>query len=154
MIHRAFRLAAFLAIAVACGGSKGGPTGPDPTPTPTPSPTLDLTGTWSGPASDSSGPGTMTWVLTRNAAGASGTSTTRTPQGSVVLTGTVTLQLTGSNASWTINIPAGGVQGNPGCTVTATGTATASTTAITGTYTGTGSCSPPFTGGTISLAKQ
>jgi len=140
-------MAAVLALAAACGGSSpSGPSGPQPVP--------DLTGTWTGSASDSSGPGTMTWVLSKTATGASGQATTRSPLGSVVLTGTVSLELSGASAAWRMDIPAGGVAGAPTCTVTVTGTATVTATAISARYSGAGSCTDPFSDGTIALSKQ
>ena len=140
-------VAAFLTLAGGCGGS--GPSGPSG-----PVPVIDLTGTWIGPASDSSGPGTMTWVLTRTSSGASGQATATSPLGSVALTGSVSLELSGASATWRMDIPAGGVLGAPTCTVTVTGTATVTTAAISGRYTGTGSCTDPFADGTVSLEKQ
>jgi hypothetical protein len=143
---RGLCLTLLVTAAAACGG-KPPPNGPDPLPP-------DLTGTWTGPASDSSGPGTMTWTLTKSSSGASGQAVTRTPLGSVVLTGTVAITQSGTSANWTIDVPAGGVLGEPACTVKVTGTATVSPAAIAGTYSGTGSCTAPFSDGTITLSKQ
>lgn len=152
-MRHALAVAALVTLA-ACG-SPSKPSPPDPPDTPkTPETPIDLTGTWSGTASDSSGPGTTTWVLTKTATGAAGTATTRSPLGTVVLTGTVSLEQTGTSATWRLDIPAGGVSELPACTVTVTGTATIAATTITGTYNGTGSCSAPFTDGTVSLTKQ
>lgn len=147
MTRRAVSVAALLTILAACGGgSPGKPSDPIPV--------IDLAGTWAGSASDSTGPGTMTWVLTKTPSGASGPATTRTPLGSAVMTGTVSLEQTGTSATWRIEVPAGGVAGAPGCTVQVTGSATLTATAITGTYSGTGSCTDAFSGGTVSLSKQ
>lgn len=148
MTRGALSAAALLTLLGACGGG-GSPSKPSD-----PIPVIDLAGTWAGAASDSTGPGTMTWVLTKTATGASGPATTRTPLGSAVMTGTISLEQTGTSATWRIDVPAGGVTGAPGCTVQVTGSATLTATAITGTYSGTGSCTDAFSGGTVSLSKQ
>lgn len=146
-MRRAIPAAALLTVLATCGGgSPGKPTDPVPV--------IDLAGTWAGSASDSTGPGTMMWVLTKTQTGASGPATTRTPLGSAVMTGTISLEQTGTSATWRIEVPAGGVTGMPTCTVTVTGTATLAPTTITGTYSGTGSCTDAFSGGTVSLSKQ
>jgi len=144
---RGITLAVAVTLAAACGGSS-------PSEPSDPLPVIDLTGTWTGTASDSSGPGTMTWVLARTSSGASGQATTQSPLGTVQLTGTVVLDLNGASATWRLDVPAGGVLGVPTCTVTVTGTATVTTTTISGRYSGTGSCTDPFSDGTIALAKQ
>lgn len=97
----------------------------------------------------------MTWSLTDAAGAVRGPATIATPLKSVVLTGTLSGSLNGSTLTWTIDVPAGGVAGQPSCTVTVAGTATVNgaRTGFTGSYSGTGSCTPAFTGGTFSLTK-
>jgi hypothetical protein len=73
-----------------------------------------------------------------------------------VLTGTISGTLSGSAFAWKVDVPAGGVSGQPTCTVTVNGTSTVAANGATldGSYTGAGSCTSAFTNGTVSLAKQ
>lgn len=98
----------------------------------------------------------MTWVLTDTSGVLTGSATIATPLGSVVLTGRVSGTLTGSNVAFTIDVPAGGVAGQPACTVTVTGSATvnAARTAVSGSYSGSGNCTPVFTNGMLSLTRR
>lgn len=98
----------------------------------------------------------MTWVLTDSSGALTGSATIATPLRSVVLTGRISGGLTGSSVTFTIDVPAGGVAGQPGCTVTVSGTATvnAARTGVSGSYSGSGSCTPGFSDGTLSLTRQ
>lgn len=98
----------------------------------------------------------MTWSLTDGSGAVRGPATISTPLKSVVLTGTVSGTLNGSTLTWTIDVPAGGVTGQPSCTVTVSGTATlnGARTGLTGSYSGAGSCTPAFSGGTLTLTRQ
>lgn len=98
----------------------------------------------------------MTWSLTDAGGTVRGPATVSTPLKSVVLTGTLSGTLSGSTLTWTIDVPAGGVAGQPSCTVTVTGTATVNgaRTGMTGSYAGSGSCTPAFSNGTLTLSKQ
>ena len=121
--------------------------------TPPPSEPLNLTGTWSGTASDSSGPGRMTWHLTQNGSAVSGTVNATTPGGTVAFNGTISGIVTSSTLTFTITIPAGGIPVLPQCTASISGATTNIIgTSMSGTYSGTNSCTSPFTGGIFTLS--
>ena len=126
-----------------CGGDS--PTAPS---------SLNLTGTFSGPASDSFGPGLfLTWRLTQTGSAVSGTMTA-TATG-FTATGTVSGTLNGTTLTFTFTSPRGGIQGLPACSSTANGTASGVTnTTIPGTYSGVNSCLGPYTNGQFTLSKQ
>ena len=115
-------------------------------------PAFDVTGTWSGPASDDIGAGTFTFNLTQTGGSVTGTIAVRSTRPIVsVANGTITGTMSGATLTYRIDLPnAGGV----GCSVTINGTANVSAAAISGTYTGIGTCGGPFSGGLISLVKQ
>ena len=120
-------------------------------------PAFDLTGTWSGPASDDSGPATMTWTLTQSGGSITGKFfAVEPPPSSAQYRGTISGSLSGTSLTYTINVPKGSIVGLPNCFVTINGSAVVSANAIVGTYTGdTGAaCIGPFANGLISLAKQ
>ena len=149
---RSFRALAFTAalglavVVTAC--SKNEATGPsDPPP-------ASAAGNWSGSASDQSGAGTMTWVLTQNGSAVSG-SMTMTDQGSGVTgRGSVSGTVTGSTLQFTLTVPAGGFDAPfSACTTNVNGSASVSATALSGTYTGSSSCQAIATG-QFTLNKQ
>jgi hypothetical protein len=156
MIWTVGRSAAFVfGLGVLCSIGCGSSTAPtsDPAPTPT---TVRIAGTWEGAASDSSGPGSMTWTLTQDNAEIKGTATVSTTLKTVVLTGTISGSISGSVVTWRIDVPPGGVKGFSTCTVKVNGTATVAgnASALNGTYSGEGLCMSAFTNGTIALTKQ
>ncbi len=116
---------------------------------------MDLTGTWSGTASDSTGPGRMTWRLTQTGTMLAGSVSALTPSGTVVFNGTFSGTITGTNLRFAIEVPKGGIVGFPGCSVSINGSSTNITTSgIAGIYTGNNSCTGPFSSGSFSLMKQ
>ena len=117
-------------------------------------PLPNLNGVWSGVASDSSGPGSMTWNLTQTSVTVSGTMQAATPSGAIAFSGSFSGTLSGATLPFTITVPAGGVTGLPTCTVTMTGTVSSITTStLGGTYSGS-SCGGPFSNGQFKLTKQ
>ena len=130
----------------ACKGGSSTPTGPSP---------ANISGAWSGSASDSSGPGTMTWQLTQSGSSFSGTLTMRDTTTSVTGRGSVSGTLSGSSLQFSLSVPAGGFD-NPyaTCTATVSGSGSASPTAITATYTGSSSCTGTIASGQLSLNRQ
>ena len=117
-------------------------------------PALDLTGTWSGPASDDSGPTTMTWNLTQSGGSFTGTFLgVEPPPRQTQFRGTISGSLSGTSLTYTIDVPKGSIVGLPNCSVTIHGSAVVSANAIVGIYTGE-ACTGPFVNGLISLAKQ
>ena len=116
---------------------------------------LSLNGTFSGSASDSSGPGQMTWKLTQEKATVRGTVTAKTRLGMVGFKGTLYGTISSTTLNFAIIIPKGGISGLPTCTSHILGTATGVTnTTIRGTYTGDCSCTGSFRDGKFTLTKQ
>jgi hypothetical protein len=117
-------------------------------------PALDLTGAWSGPASDDSGPTTMTWDLTQSGGSITGAFLgVEPPPRRTQFRGTISGSLSGTSLTYTIEVPKGSIVGLPNCSVTIHGSAAVSANAIVGTYTGE-ACTGSFADGLISLAKQ
>ncbi len=160
-VQRIFFVVALLSVVtvLACGGDSSNPVAPAPAPAPVPTaapaPALSLTGTFSGNASDSSGPGRMTWVLSQVGASVSGTMTASTPSGTVQFRGNFAGTLSGTTLIFTIRVPAGGVSALPTCTIEIPGVATGvSSSSVSGTYSGTSTCTAPFNNGQFALARQ
>lgn len=137
-------------IVTSCGGSDS-PTSPASS-----TPTLNLTGTWSGNASDSTGPGQMTWRLSQSGSSAvTGSITASTLSGRIVFNGTISGTLAGTTFGFTFSVPRGGISGFPNCTVTASGSASGITnTSMSGMYSGENSCAGAFSNGRFTLTKQ
>lgn len=132
--------------AAACGGSSSATA---------PTSTVTLTGTFSGQAGDSSGPGTLTWTLTQSGANVSGLASFTDTATGVSGTGTVSGSVSGATLSFTITIPAGGFPAPANaCTASMQGSAQATSTSIDGMYTGTNSCTGPIQSGHFTLTKQ
>ncbi len=115
--------------------------------------TLNMTGTWKGTVSDSSGSAQLTSVLAQTGTTISGTSTlvyTSGTQASGSFNGMVSN--TGSTVSFIVT--GSGSGGGATCTVTLTGTGQISNVTFTGSYGGANSCSGPITSGQITLTKQ
>ena len=148
-----FLVVPVLACAAGCGS--GGPPSSPTQPTTGPPP-FDLTGKWSGTATDSSGPGQMTWQVTQQSGVMfSGTLTMTDTTARVTGTGTVSGSVSSSSVSFSLAIPAGGFGGTyASCTVSASGTAQASSSQLTGTYAGSNSCTGAITSGQFTLSKQ
>ena len=152
------RAATAVAVIALAGCSKSDPGGTTPSPT-TPA---NIAGTWSGPASDSSGTGTMTWTVTqagRTISGPLAIVASVAADVNVAGAGTLSGTVTGNSIAFTLTIPAGGF-GPPysSCTSTSSGTATVAGNAISGSYTGTVSgatnCSGAIGAGQLNLNKQ
>jgi hypothetical protein len=115
----------------------------------------DITGVWSGTASDSSGPGRMTWRLTQTGPTVTGTIFLSTPLGTVVFNGNFSGTVSGQALTFSIDVPRGGIPTLPSCSVTLQGTSTTITnTILMGIYAGTNSCTGPFSNGSFNLTKQ
>jgi len=120
-----------------------------------PSDPINLSGSWSGAASDSSGPGTTVWQLTQSGSAFSGTVTMIDTSSGASGRGSVSGTMSGTKVAFAITIPAGGFD-DPwaACTADLTGTATATAAALSGTYTGSNSCTGSVTSGQLTLAKS
>jgi uncharacterized protein (TIGR03437 family) len=115
----------------------------------------DITGVWSGTASDSSGPGRMTWRLTQTGPTVTGTIFLSTPLGTVVFNGNFSGTVSGQALTFSIDVSRGGIPTLPSCSVTLQGTSTTITnTILMGIYAGTNSCTGPFSNGSFNLTKQ
>jgi len=132
-----------------CGGTGGG--GSTPT---APTTSVNLTGTFAGNATDSSGSGRFTWQLTQFGSTVSGPISFTAPERGITGNGSITGTLFGTTLTFSITIPEGGAFPFSTCSVTSDGTATdVSNDRIPATYTGTNSCSGPFTDGTVTLTR-
>jgi hypothetical protein len=144
-----FLTALALFAAAACGGGS--------TPT-EPSSPANVNGTWTGSATDSSGPGTMTWRITQSGASFSGSLTITDNSTNVTGRGTVSGSVSGSSLQFSLSVPAGGFDAPyTSCSSTVSGSGTSSSTSITGTYSGssTGACSTgTIASGQLTLNKQ
>lgn len=111
-------------------------------------PDLDLTGTWTGSATDNSGPGSFTFVLTQNDATVTGTIVAVDAQTAARLSGRVRGSLTGDsfNGTWELTF---GV-----CTIDINFESRVTPTSMRGTYSGSNSCTGPVTNGSFQLTKQ
>jgi hypothetical protein len=147
-----FLFVAIVLLMPACGGSSTSPS------------SINLSGSWTGNASDSSGPANISATLSQSAGSVTGTVRFSVPNSSVVGNGTFSGTLSGTTLTFTTTIPVGGFSGFlvGSCSATLSGTANVATitisgvtaTQIVGTYSGNNSCSGPFTNGTISMTKQ
>ena len=142
-----------LASASGCSGGNGGPSS---LPTqPSPSVPGTLTGTWSGSASDSSGPGQMSWQITQSDMSFSGTVTMTDSGTGLRGQGSVSGTVSNGSIHFSISVPAGGFDSPyASCTAEVSGDAQASTFSITGTYSGSNSCADAITSGQLSLSRQ
>jgi len=146
---------AAVAFSAACGGGGSSSTQPSPTPAPAPSAPVNVLGAWAGTASDSSGPGQMTWQVTQSDTAVSGTVTMTDTSTGASGRGSLSGTMSGSALRFTISIAAGGFDfPYAACSASVTGDATASTSSISGSYSGTNSCSGAVSSGQISLSKQ
>jgi hypothetical protein len=146
---RRFPLVLLAAVLSACHGRSGSITTPSALP-------LDLSGTWTGSGSDSSGrPANLTWRATQSGSDVTGPVTATTGVDTVVYMGTLNATLNGTSLSFTIAIPRGGMASPlQDCLATLTGTAIGVTfNSIEGSYAGANSCTGPVTNGIISLSR-
>lgn len=143
-----------VASAVACGGSGGGSL-TQPSAAPTPSGPASLTGTWSGAASDSSGPGQMSWQLTQAGTSFSGTATLTDSGTGLGGRGSVSGTVSNTSIHFSIGVPAGGFDSPyASCTAEISGDGQISAASITGTFAGSNSCTGVITSGQLTLNKQ
>jgi hypothetical protein len=151
--HRArATVLAFVAVG-ACTGADGGTGGPTP-PSPSTA-TVTLDGTWTGPASDSSGSGAMSWQLSQTGASFSGPMTMVDTATGVTGRGSVSGTASGSSIRFSISIPAGGFDSPfDSCSANVSGEGQATSSAITGTYAGSSSCSGSLTSGQFTVNKE
>ena len=149
-IHRLCFIVISLSVAISrCGGDSSSP------PPTTPSPSGGLTGTWVGTASDSSGPGQMTWQITESGGSFNGPVTMTDAATKVTGRGNVTGTVSGASIRFSMAVPAGGFDAPySGCTADATGEGQVNGNAISGTFQGSSSCGGTITSGQLALTRQ
>jgi len=140
----------FLGLFGAC--SSNSPTSPVTMP-------IDATGTWRGASTVQGVEARMTWTLTQSPAGAvSGPVLIGLSTGEVLLNGALTGTLNGSTLAYTIAISEGGVPSRPTCTGQLTGsinvTIGPASTLVGPMGVSSSTCTPPFSGETITLTRQ
>ena len=142
-----------LASAAGCGGGNGGPSALPTQPSASTSDTL--TGTWSGSASDSSGPGQMSWQIAQSDTSFSGTVTMTDSGTGLMGRGSVSGTVSSGSIRFSISVPAGGFDSPyASCIAEVSGDGLVSTSSITGTYSGSNSCADTITSGQLSLTRQ
>lgn len=126
--------------------------------TPTPQ-TVNVSGTWSGDVTFQGVSARMVWTLSQtNATDVSGPVLMALPTGTVLLNGFLTGTLAGLALTYTISVGPGGLPSSPSCVGQLGGTMTA-TLGTTSTLAGdfairSSTCTPPFTGGSLTLTRQ
>jgi hypothetical protein len=123
---------------------------------PTQSSPLDsLTGTWNGSASDSSGPGQITWQIAQTASSFSGTMTIFDTNSGYGGGGSVSGTVAGASVHFSMRVAPGGFEAPyASCTSDVSGDALITTPSMTGTYSGSSSCGGAITAGQLTLTKQ
>jgi hypothetical protein len=119
-----------------------------------PTPSVDLTGTFVGSSSDSTGVAALTLVQTQSGNSISGSSAGLSSQG-LQSRGTVSGTLVGTTLTFAVTVPVGGYSSPfQSCSATVQGTAQVSNSSIVGTYSGTHNCLGPVTNGQFTLLRQ
>jgi hypothetical protein len=113
-----------------------------------------LTGTWTGSAEDSSGPGRMTWNVVQADASFSGAMTMVDAASNLSGRGSISGTIAASSLHFSISVPVGGFDSPFGsCSSEVSGDAQLSSSSIAGTYSGTNSCTGAITSGRITLSR-
>ena len=133
-----------------CGGSSSSPASPSSVPSTT---VNSMTGMWTGTSADSTGQEKMTWTVTQNGTGMTGTmsfsDTGRNMMGNGSMQGTIS----GSTVTFHMSIPNGGFNGMmSSCSMGMDGHATMSDDGRTMTGTYSGSMSGMMSGGMMNQA--
>src|SRR5262245_36060233 len=144
-----------LVSASACAGGGGGGSASPSQPTSPSAAEASLSGTWTGSAADSSGPGVLSWQVSQSGSSISGSVTMADTRTGIIGRGSLSGSLSGSSITFSISVPVGGFD-NPfgSCSATISGTAQAGTGSITGTYTGSNSCSGDVGSGQFSMSRS
>jgi hypothetical protein len=150
--HRSMRCAMVLVLLVlvttiGCGSTES-PSAPS---------AVSVSGNWAGDLSVQETTARMTWTLTQSGSTVTGPVLIVLPSGVVLLNGTLSGTVSGSTLTYTIDVRAGGIPSEPGCTGQLGGTATlgAIPTTLTGSYAISSSpCRTPVSNGSVTLTKQ
>lgn len=120
-----------------------------------PSAVLNLTGTWSGTATDSSGQVQLIWEVTHTGANLTGPVRAVSNVGLQLYRGSVAGTVAGNRLTFTVTVETGGIENLPECSLTLSGQTTdLQAASLAGTYAGTHSCSGAVSGGRLLLIKQ
>jgi hypothetical protein len=120
-----------------------------------PAPLVDVTGSWSGTASDSSGHGEMTWELVQAEASISGAFSMRDAETGYGARGSASGTVSGTRVRFKLKVPIGGADGPwAACTIEVEGDIEATTASLSGNYSGSNSCGGAITAGQLTLHKQ
>ena len=115
----------------------------------------DLSGTWSGTASDEASQVQMVWTLTQTGTSVTGSVSAATNLGRPVYTGSIAGTVTSNVLTFTITVQRGGIVDLPECTLQLSGSTTdLQSSSMAGTYTGVHSCSGAVQGGRFVFIKQ
>lgn len=119
-------------------------------------PGTNVSGTWTGSASDSTRQMTMTWQLTQQDRNVAGTFSATSPVGAPIYTrGSITGTLSEAALAFRITVPRGGVEDAADCAATFIGTADdVQQDSMAGTYTGSDTCGGTLAGGRFTLLRQ
>ena len=136
-----------LTLLLAGGACSKAPTSPSAAP-------LNLTGTWSGSAADSTGFGSLTWALTQTGSTFTGTAAIDDRSVGITGRGTVNGSLVQGSVQFTLTVPAGGFDAPfETCSSTVSGEGLASATSLSAVYAGSSSCGGTITSGQLSLRR-
>ncbi len=132
----------------ACGGTPVSPVQPTVVDT-------TLTGAWNGPASDSSGPGHLTWLVTQDGDAFSGTLAMVDGVTGIEAVGTVSGTVTGTRVSFSMRLPSGAfTRPLQLCATSVDGEGTRAGATLTGSYSGTNTCTGRIDAGRITMSRQ
>lgn len=114
----------------------------------------ELTGSWAGSASDTTGFGEFLWQVTQTGGTFNGRIEITDRSAGITGRGTVQGSVVESTLQFTITIPAGGFdEPFDSCVTTVSGEASAASTSISGTYAGTSSCAGKIYAGQFVLRR-
>ena len=140
-------LALAAASAVAACGSAGQPVAPTEI-------TADIGGEWVGTASDSTGPGQLTWHVSQTGASFTGTVTMIDTATSVAGRGALSGTVSGLLMHFSLSVPAGGFDGPyDRCAADVSGDGKLSGATLDGTYSGVNSCTGKVTAGQFTMTR-
>jgi hypothetical protein len=147
---RCYRILLLLALVATAGcGSTESPSAP--------SSPVSFSGNWAGDLAFQGTTARMTWTLAQNGASVTGPVLIVLPSGVVLLNGTLSGTVSGSTLTYSIDVRAGGIPSEPGCTGQLGGTAAigAIRSVLTGSYAVSSSpCATSLSNGAFTLTQQ
>jgi hypothetical protein len=144
-------LAAFASTLVAAGGCRSA-TQPTPAPTEV---NANISGAWNGTASDSTGPGQLTWSVTQDGTSFTGTLMIVDSGTNVSGRGSVSGTISGTAVHFSMSVSAASFdRPYEECSASLSGDAQVSGSSLSGTYSGVNSCTGTVTGGQITMSRS